>query len=127
MVIAVPQGDVPRSQVAAWVVLLWAVVSVSMVAVGAPEALRLLLVTPFAVVGVGFAALIRLGDVRGAPAYALVLTVGLSSLILISLGLLYAGLGSSSIGLVTVSLQGGLAFLLVSGEALGKGGRNAVA
>ena len=126
MVMVVHPGEVPPRQLAAWGVLLWAVLSVSMVAVGAPQELRLLLVAPFALVGVGVAALIRLRDVRGAPAWALVLVVGLSSLILISMCLVYSGLGGSHLGLMTTGLQGALAFLLVSSEARGKGGlRNA--
>jgi hypothetical protein len=116
-------GEVPRRQLAAWYVLLWALLSASMVAVGGPEGLRLLIAAPFALVGVGFAALIRLRDVSGAPGYALVLLVGVSSLILISMFLVYSGLGGSHLGLITIGVQGALAFLLVSSEAMGKGGQ----
>ena len=63
---------------------------------------------------------------KGTPAWALVLVVGLSSLILVSMCLVYSGLGGPHLGLMTTGLQGALAFLLVSSEARGKGGlRNA--
>jgi hypothetical protein len=119
---ALQRGQVPRRQLAARAVLVWALLAVSTVAVGGPEELRLLLAAPFALLGVGFAALIRLRGVGGLPGYALVLVVGLSSLILVSAGLVYAGLGGTHVGLMTVALQGSLAFLLVSSEARRGGG-----
>lgn len=120
-------GSPSAPRVAAWAVAVWALLSIVLVAVGAPQAIRLPVVAPFALLGVGVAAVVRLRDVRGPSAWAMALALGLGGLILISASLVYAGFSGASLGLATVTVQGGLSILLVAREALGRTVRHAVA
>lgn len=106
---------------AAIAVLVWAWISVVLVSVGSsPESVRLLIVAPFCLLGVGVAALIRLRGIDGPAAFALVLLAGLSSLVLVSAAVVYSRIWTHGGGLITVAVQALVATLIVLRDALGK-------
>lgn len=72
--------------------LLWAAASMLLVAADAPQLLRTVVVSPFALCGVGLAMLTQLPEVRGFAAVALSAVGGLSALVLLSEAIVYVGL-----------------------------------
>ncbi|MDZ7577869.1 MAG: hypothetical protein U0904_06825 [Candidatus Nanopelagicales bacterium] len=90
------------TQRAALALVMWAAVSVLLVVMQAPVWLRMPVVGLFSLLGVGFATLLVVRIRTVALAIAVVVSVGLASLILCSLIVLYA---RESSGLGTLVLQ----------------------
>ncbi|MEI6623477.1 MAG: hypothetical protein WCP28_16395 [Actinomycetes bacterium] len=81
----------PRRFWIAWALIIWSAVAILLAVTSAPVWVRLPVVGPFTLLAVGLAAVLVIGIRQPGLALAVAISVGLSSLILTSEIVLYAG------------------------------------